>query len=59
MTTPAPSRQEQAPATDEISEVAPGIYRTQLPVDIPGLGHVNMYLPSWTQDCPEKPTGGL
>ena len=44
MTTPAPSRQEQAPATDEISEVAPGIYRTQLPVDIPGLGHVNMYV---------------
>jgi glyoxylase-like metal-dependent hydrolase (beta-lactamase superfamily II) len=32
------------PATDEIVEVAPGILRTQLPIDLPGLGHVNMYV---------------
>ena len=32
------------PASDEIVEIAPGIYRTQLPIDLPGLGHVNMYV---------------
>lgn len=32
------------PASDEITEVASGIYRTQLPIDLPGLGHVNMYV---------------
>jgi glyoxylase-like metal-dependent hydrolase (beta-lactamase superfamily II) len=37
-------KQEQEPATDEITELAPGVLRTQLPVDLPGLGHVNCYL---------------
>lgn len=32
------------PASDRIDEVAPGILRTQLPSDLPGLGHVNMYV---------------
>ena len=36
-------RQEARPATDEISEVAPGIVRMQLPIKLPGLGHVNCY----------------
>jgi glyoxylase-like metal-dependent hydrolase (beta-lactamase superfamily II) len=38
------ARQEQEPATDEITELAPGVLRTQLPVHLPGLGHVNCYL---------------
>lgn len=38
-----PKRQEQEDAQQEISEVAPGILRMQLPIRIPGLGHVNMY----------------
>jgi glyoxylase-like metal-dependent hydrolase (beta-lactamase superfamily II) len=37
-------KQEQEPATDEITELAPGVLRTQLPVNLPGLGHVNCYL---------------
>jgi glyoxylase-like metal-dependent hydrolase (beta-lactamase superfamily II) len=37
-------KQEQEPATDEIVEVAPGILRTQLPIQMPGLGHVNCYV---------------
>lgn len=37
-------KQEQEPATDEIIEVAPGVLRTQLPVELPGLGHVNCYM---------------
>jgi len=41
---PAYTKQEQVPATEEIQEVAPGVYRTQLPIDMPGLGHVNMYV---------------
>ena len=36
-------RQEQEPATDEITEVGPGILRLQLPISMPGLGHVNCY----------------
>ncbi len=36
-------RQEQEKASDEVTEVAPGILRMQLPVHIPGLGHVNCY----------------
>jgi glyoxylase-like metal-dependent hydrolase (beta-lactamase superfamily II) len=39
-----PRRQEQEPATEEITEVAPGVLRTQLPIDLPGLGHVNCYV---------------
>ena len=36
-------RQEQEPASDEVSELAPNVLRLQLPVWIPGLGHVNCY----------------
>jgi glyoxylase-like metal-dependent hydrolase (beta-lactamase superfamily II) len=39
-----PLKQEQEDATTEISEVAPGILRTQLPISMPGLGHVNCYV---------------
>jgi glyoxylase-like metal-dependent hydrolase (beta-lactamase superfamily II) len=38
-----PTRQEQEEASDEITEVAPGILRLQLPISLPGLGHVNTY----------------
>jgi glyoxylase-like metal-dependent hydrolase (beta-lactamase superfamily II) len=38
-----PRRQEQEPARDEITEVAPGVLRLQLPISMPGLGHVNCY----------------
>lgn len=39
-----PLRQEQEDATDEVTEVAPGVLRSQLPIQFTGLGHVNMYL---------------
>ena len=39
----APRRQEQEPASDEVVEVAPDILRMQLPISLPGLGHVNCY----------------
>ncbi len=38
-----PRRQEQEEAQEEISEVAKDILRMQLPIRMPGLGHVNMY----------------
>jgi len=38
-----PPRQEQEPASDEVTEIAPGVIRMQLPIWMPGLGHVNMY----------------
>jgi hypothetical protein len=38
-----PARQEQESATEEITEVAPNILRMQLPITMPGLGHVNCY----------------
>jgi glyoxylase-like metal-dependent hydrolase (beta-lactamase superfamily II) len=41
---PRPVKSEQLQATDEIVEVAPGVLRTQLPANITGLGHVNMYV---------------
>jgi len=41
---PRPPKQEQLPATEQIDEIAPGVLRTQLPIDMPGLGHVNMYV---------------
>lgn len=46
MTTHAarPRKQEQEPASDEVVEVAPGVLRAQLPIDLPGLGHVNCYV---------------
>ncbi len=37
------TRQEQEVARTEVAEVAPGILRMQLPIRLPGLGHVNMY----------------
>lgn len=37
-------RQERLPARDTVDEVAPGVGRIQLPLMIPGLGHVNCYL---------------
>jgi len=40
---PRPHKQEQDPASEEILEVAPGVLRMQLPIWMPGLGHVNMY----------------
>jgi glyoxylase-like metal-dependent hydrolase (beta-lactamase superfamily II) len=40
---PRHRKQEQEPASDAVTEVAAGIIRMQLPVWMPGLGHVNMY----------------
>ena len=37
------SKQEQEPAGEEITEVAPGVLRMQLPIAFTGLGHVNCY----------------
>jgi len=39
-----PRKQEQERASDDVTEVAPGILRCQLPIDMPGLGHVNCYV---------------
>ena len=36
-------KQEQEPASTEVREVAPGVLRMQLPISMPGLGHVNCY----------------
>src|SRR3954466_10350698 len=36
-------RQEAERATTEVTEIAPGILRLQLPIAMPGLGHVNCY----------------
>jgi glyoxylase-like metal-dependent hydrolase (beta-lactamase superfamily II) len=36
-------RQEQEEAREEVSEVAPGVLRMELPIRMPGLGHVNCY----------------
>jgi glyoxylase-like metal-dependent hydrolase (beta-lactamase superfamily II) len=36
-------RQEARPASTEVAEVAPGVLRMQLPISMPGLGHVNCY----------------
>lgn len=38
-----PGKQEQELASEEITEVAPGIVRMQLPIQFTGLGHVNCY----------------
>jgi glyoxylase-like metal-dependent hydrolase (beta-lactamase superfamily II) len=37
-------KQEQQPASEEVTEVAPGVLRLQLPIELPGLRHVNTYL---------------
>jgi glyoxylase-like metal-dependent hydrolase (beta-lactamase superfamily II) len=39
-----PRKQEQEDASDEVTELAPGVLRSQLPISMPGLGHVNCYL---------------
>jgi glyoxylase-like metal-dependent hydrolase (beta-lactamase superfamily II) len=45
METPVrPTRQEQEPAGEDVTEVAAGVLRVQLPIEMPGLGHVNCYL---------------
>jgi glyoxylase-like metal-dependent hydrolase (beta-lactamase superfamily II) len=36
-------KQEQEQASTTVTEVAPGVLRMQLPIQMPGLGHVNMY----------------
>ncbi len=36
-------KQEQEPARDVVTEVAPGVLRFELPIRMPGLGHVNCY----------------
>ena len=36
-------RQEQEPASQEVIEVASDVLRMQLPISMPGLGHVNCY----------------
>ena len=36
-------RQEQEPARSEVTEVAPDVLRLELPIRLPGLGHVNCY----------------
>jgi glyoxylase-like metal-dependent hydrolase (beta-lactamase superfamily II) len=40
---PRVPKQEQEEASDEITEVAPGVLRLQLPMAFTGLGHVNTY----------------
>ena len=37
------TKQEQLPASDRVEEVAPGVVRMQLPINMPGLAHVNCY----------------
>jgi glyoxylase-like metal-dependent hydrolase (beta-lactamase superfamily II) len=37
-------REERRPAQDDPVEVAPGLIRVQLPISLPGLGHVNCYV---------------
>ena len=36
-------KQEQEPARDVVTEVAPDVLRFELPIRMPGLGHVNCY----------------
>jgi len=43
VTSPVYRKQEQEPASEEVTEVAPGVLRLQLPISLPGLGHVNCY----------------
>lgn len=41
---PRTPKQEQEDASTDVTEVAPGVLRTQLPISMPGLGHVNCYV---------------
>ena len=43
MSSPVYRKQEQEPASEEIVEVARNVLRLQLPITLPGLGHVNCY----------------
>lgn len=36
-------REERRPPESQVTEVAPGVLRIQLPMNMPGLGHVNCY----------------
>ena len=38
-----PRRQEQESAREEVTEVAKDVLRMELPISMPGLGHVNCY----------------
>jgi glyoxylase-like metal-dependent hydrolase (beta-lactamase superfamily II) len=38
-----PRKQEQEAASEEVTEVAKDVLRMQLPISMPGLGHVNCY----------------
>ncbi|MBV8691032.1 MAG: MBL fold metallo-hydrolase [Actinobacteria bacterium] len=38
-----PRKQEQETARTEVEELGPNVLRMQLPIAMPGLGHVNMY----------------
>lgn len=38
-----PVRQEHLPASPDVTEVAPGVLRLQLPIQLPGLAHINTY----------------
>lgn len=44
-------RQEQEPARPEITELAPDVLRFELPIRLPGLGHVNCYAITDEQGC--------
>ena len=37
-------REEQRPPEDGVIELAPNVRRIQLPMSMPGLGHVNCYI---------------
>ena len=40
---PMSNRQEKQPARREVTEMAPNVLRMELPIRLPGLGHVNCY----------------
>ena len=44
MSAPVLVRQERQPAMPGAHEVAPDVLRIQLPLDLPGLGHINCYV---------------
>jgi glyoxylase-like metal-dependent hydrolase (beta-lactamase superfamily II) len=39
-----PVKQEQEPASTGVTEIGPDVLRLQLPIQMPGLGHVNTYV---------------
>lgn len=41
---PKPLREERRAPIEEITELAPGVRRLQLPINFTGLGHVNCYI---------------